>query len=131
MFWTFRLCYSCKKIKSTNSMIQQVNNDKKVSKYSQLSTNCGITTNELMNQTELCKATPSFTCSTCSFKCCSRNNFEYHMQNHHKISMKCSVISYSKEMEISESMNHLSIERSSHTFSKRERRRFEGFRKVK
>ena len=102
----FCLCYRCKKNNVYNSSIDHAYNDEKASVYSQLRLTCGITTNELMNQTELCKATKYFTCYACSLKCCSRKNLEHHMQNDHKISMKCAVTSYSKEMEISESMNH-------------------------
>ena len=91
---------------SNNSAIDHVYNDEKISEFSQ----CGIKTNKLINQTELCEATKSFRCSACSFKCCSKNNLEYHMQNDHKISMKCAVTLDSKEKEISKSMNHPSNE---------------------
>ena len=103
---------------STNNTIDHVSNDKKVSEDSQLCLKCGITTNELMNQTEVCKATKSFECSACSFKCCSKNNLEYHMQNDHKIPMKCAVTSDSKEEEMSKSINNSLKERSPRRFSK-------------
>ena len=60
---------------SNISTIDPVYNNNKVSEFSQ----CGITTNELMNQTELCKAKKS-----------------YYVKNDHKISMKSAVTSDSK-----------------------------------
>ena len=95
---------------STNSTIDQVNNDKNVLEYSQLCLNCGIATHDLNNQTDLCKETKSFTCSACSFKCCSRNNLEYHMQNDHKVSINYAIPWDSKEREIFKSMNNFSNE---------------------
>ena len=91
-----------------NSTIDHIYNKKKVSEYSQLCLNCSITTNELINQTELCKAAKSFTCSACSFKCCSRNNLEYHMQNDHKVSINYAIPWDSKERETFKSMNNSS-----------------------
>ena len=99
-------------------MIDHVDNDKKVSEYSQLCLKCGITTNELMNQTELCKATKSFTCAACSFKCCSRNNLTYHMQNDHKVSINYAILWDYKEREIFKSLNNSSYERSAQNISK-------------
>ena len=99
---------------SNNSTINHVHNDKKVSEFSQ----CGITTNELMNQTELCEATKSFTCSACSLKCCSKNNLEHHTHNDHKISINCAVTSKLKEKEMSKSMNYSSNERSAQNSSR-------------
>ena len=101
---------------STKSTIHQVNNDKKVSEYSQLCSNCGLTTHELMNQTKLCKATISFTCSVCFFKCCSKNNLGYHMQKDHKIPINYDITSDSQEIKMSKSMNNSSNEQSPHRF---------------
>ena len=94
-----------------DSTINHVYNDKKISIYSQLCLNCGITLNESMKRIDLCKATKSFTCSACSFKCCNKNNLECHMQNDHKISSNYDVTSNSKEKEITEAMNNSSKKR--------------------
>ena len=78
----------------TNKNVQNFEN-------SELCFNCGIATNKLTNQTELCKAPKSFTCSACSFKCCSKNNLKYHMQYNHKISINYVATSDSNEKEMS------------------------------
>ena len=106
-----------KKTMSNNISIDHVYNDETVPQHSQLCLKCGITTNELMNQTELCKATKSFTCSACSFKCCSRMNLEHHMQNDHKMSINA-ITSDSNVKEMSKSMNNSSSKRSPRRFSK-------------
>ena len=110
-----------KKTMSNSNTLDHVSNDKKVLEYSQLCFNCGITTIELMNQTEMCKATKSFECSACSFKCCTKNNLEYHMENDHKISINYAVTSDSKKQDSSKSINNSSNKKSPRSLSKSKR----------
>ena len=83
-------------------MIDHVDNDKKVSEYSQLCLKC----------------VKSFTCAACSFKYCSRNNLTYHMQNYHKVSINYAIPWDYKEREIFKSLNNSSYERSAQNISK-------------